>query len=90
MGHNPEHDALRWAVTDFVWDKVADDGHELSDEFWDWFVDNIEQPVLELICEVDGHDPGPDQCNKPEHDHCGICMMPMPGEARHRLKIVNE
>lgn len=88
MGHNPAHDALRFAVTDYIWDKIADDGTELTDEFWDWYADNIEQPLLELICEVDGHDPYADMCNKPEHDHCGICMTPMPGQAPHRLKLL--
>lgn len=85
MAHNPEHDALRWAVTDHIFDRLEAEGIDpfkvLSDEFWDWWDETIEKPVLALVCEVDGHSPTRDHCGRPEHDHCAVCMTPMPGSA---------
>lgn len=86
MPYNPERNPLRFAVTDYVWDQLQAEGvlDDISDEFWTWWEEAVEKPVMALICEVDGHEPMADQCNKPEHDHCGICHMPMRGQAPHR------
>lgn len=83
MPHNPKHDALRFAVTDHVWDRLKSEGalRHIPDEFWEWWDEKVERPLLALICEVDGHEPSPDQCGIPDHDHCAICMVPMPGQA---------
>lgn len=32
-----------------------------------------EDLMIEVICELDGHDIGPDQCGIPEHDLCYRC-----------------
>lgn len=32
-------------------------------------------------CWLWGHDPGADQCDRPEHDFCVICMKKTPGKA---------
>lgn len=34
---------------------------------------DFEDAFNALICERKGHDIGPDQCNKPEHDYCYRC-----------------
>lgn len=83
MPHNRDHDALRFAVTDYLWDRLEAEGvlANISDGFWDWYDETIEKPVLALICEVDGHDAVADQCNKPDHDYCAICNISMPGQA---------
>lgn len=61
----------------------------LFDEYRDYFgLTNAEFPemepedkqcdyeikVCELICKYKGHDIGPDQCGKPEHDYCYRCQ----------------
>jgi len=34
------------------------------------------------LCAVLGHEPVPDQCNKPEHDYCVWCGKRMPRKVR--------
>lgn len=77
------HDPLRFAITDGLWDRLEEEGvnGDISDGFWNWYGDAIEKPALTLICEVDGHHPVPDQCDRREHDYCAICTTPMPGAA---------
>lgn len=72
---------LRFAVTDYVWDKLKEEGvlSNISDDFWDWFDEVIEKPLMRLICDVEGHSPTRDMCGKPEHDYCAICQLSMPG-----------
>ena len=62
---------------------------ELFDEFAEYFgLDDKDFPTDQpqkkqcefedkfnaLICAERGHDIGPDQCGKPEHDYCCRCM----------------
>lgn len=35
---------------------------------------NFEDAFNKLICDVRGHDIGPDHCGKPEHDLCYRCQ----------------
>lgn len=42
---------------------------------------DFEDQFKALVCEYKGHDIGPDQCGKPEHDFCYRC---------HKLKTVIE
>lgn len=88
MPHNPDHDALRFAVTDDVWDQLKAEGvlRHVSDEFWEWWDEKVEKPLLALICEADGHEPSADQCNIPDHDLCMICMKSMPGQAPRPIR----
>lgn len=37
---------------------------------------------LQVICQHRGHKPMQDQCRKPEHDYCSICMTKTPGMAK--------
>lgn len=62
---------------------IADKMIELFDEYRDSFGIDLEDQLdracefedkfCELICEYRGHDIGPDQCGKPEHDYCYVC-----------------
>lgn len=85
MPYNPKHNQLRFAVQDYILDMLEAEGvmDQLSDNFWEWWDEAIERPVVELICEIDGHEPVADYSNKPEYDYCAICNMPMPGQATH-------
>lgn len=79
-----KHDDLRHAVVDHLWDRLEAEGvnpsKDLSEGFWEWYESNIEDPLKELLCEVDGHRPQRDHCGRPEHDHCVICQTLMPGQ----------
>ena len=44
---------------------------------------DYEEKFLSILCEYYGHDIGPDQCGKPEHDYCYRCM-------RRRVDIEQE
>lgn len=42
--------------------------------------------ICELVCSIAGHYPIMDQCGMPEHDHCLICGVPLPGQAPREVK----
>lgn len=35
--------------------------------------EEYQEKMSVIVCEYHGHEFGPDQCNKPEHDHCYRC-----------------
>lgn len=43
--------------------------------------EHAETAGLWVLCQVYGHKPIADQCNKPEHDFCVYCSKPMPNSA---------
>lgn len=55
--------------------------------FWVWngkpdkIFAYLEGPVGWTCCKIWGHEPVPDQCDKPEHDFCSWCMKSTPFQA---------
>jgi hypothetical protein len=70
---------LRRNVSDTVYDRIAQ-VHSSDDTLEDWFYENVEVPVLSLICEFKGHKVIDDMCGKPEHRTCLVCQKPMPNQ----------
>ncbi len=69
---------LRFWLTDGQYDLLPDDASEWA---WWWRAAFELAVVRGLLCGWYGHEPGPDQCNRPEHDRCAYCLKPMPFKA---------
>jgi hypothetical protein len=51
-----------------------------DDKAVNWFIEHIEDPVSQLICQLNGHYVIDDMCERPEHRVCLVCHKPMPNE----------
>lgn len=67
----------------WLWDGMYDWLDPYDGPEWPWGVLEtcVERPARWVLCKVYGHEPLPDQCNMPEHDHCIWCNRLMPGLA---------
>lgn len=70
--------ALRWDVSDHLLDQLTAAMGSVPDDLWEWLIEHIEEPVLRLICERDGHRVIDDMCGIPEHRVCAVCSRSMP------------
>ena len=65
------------AVSDDVWDHF-----DLNDTpNADWFIENVEVPLLALVCHYEGHIVVDDMCMRPEHRYCARCSQALPNAA---------
>jgi LmbE family N-acetylglucosaminyl deacetylase len=71
--------ALWLDVVDTMYDRLGLDG--MDDVLLDWLIEHIEEPVRALICEVQGHTVIDDQCGRPDHRYCVVCLRKTPHEA---------
>lgn len=80
MSDNPPVDTtkLRRDVADHMYDIL--DALDADPGALDWFTEHIEEPVLQLICQLNGHYVIDDMCERPEHRVCLVCQKPMPNE----------
>ena len=62
---------LAMDVIDTVWERIDPD--VAGDEAVEWFVENVENVVLALICQYEGHSIVNDQCGIPSHRYCERC-----------------
>ena len=80
----------KWAGTVYFWltdiqfDYIA---RKYPDDNWRWEVHEwINIVGVKALCLIFGHHPGPDQCNKPEHDLCNFCNKRMPYQAERPFR----
>lgn len=73
-----EVNLLRWDVSDYLLDQLEAVMSEVPDELHEWIIEHIEEPVVRLICERDGHRVIDDQCGIPQHRVCAVCAKSMP------------
>jgi hypothetical protein len=56
-------------------------GSKWEDRMYRWQEEYIQYGLSKMICKIWGHQPVPDHCGMPKHDHCMGCGIRMPGQA---------
>lgn len=63
---------------EWLWDDDAGEYHWRTEPVVEWLDQHVMDRLQKLTCRIFGHEPIPDQCNKPEHEHCAWCRRPLP------------